>query len=138
VIGKDAMSHARRRSPRPPRSPLLAGHAGALGLALFAAAGCSFTVIRPSPVRADWPDPVTPHSSQMKCTRSPAPPLLDTGVALTFGTLAYIERDSGARWFTPLASAAAVPFVASALYGYWMTGRCRSYQSLFQNDGGQK
>jgi hypothetical protein len=117
-----------RAHPRSPRTKIVAG---ALGLAMLALGGCSFKVVRVPPARGDWPDPVTPSSSQEKCTRTLAPPLLDTSVTIIFGTLSYIERDSGARAFTPIAGAAALPFLASAIYGYWSTGRCRQYQSLF-------
>ncbi len=122
------MTRGYEDSPRSARSLV----AGAAGLTALALGGCSFKILRPPPARADWPDPVTPSSSQAKCTRSPAPPLLDTGVALTFGSLSYIERNSGtSRWFTPMTGLAAVPFLASAIYGFWNVGRCRQYQSLF-------
>ena len=132
-----------RAHPRSPRSlvaratRLATVTIATFAVAAFTCAGCSFKLVRPSPVRADWPEQVTPHSSQAKCTRSPAPPLLDTGVALTFGTLSYIERNSGSSSFTPVAGLAAVPFAASAIYGFWMTSRCRDYQGLFTDQGPQ-
>jgi hypothetical protein len=129
-----------RVHPRSPRSLVAGGRRVATVFVAAVAAvvfglglgGCSFKVMRPPPARGDWPDPVTPSSSQAKCTRSPAPPVLDTSVALILGTLSYVERDSGSRrWFTPATGAAALPFLASAIYGYWNMGRCRQYQSLF-------
>jgi hypothetical protein len=118
-----------RAHPRSPRSTLVVG---ALGLASLALGGCSFKILRPPPARGDWPDPVTPSSSQARCSITLGPPIVDTTAALTLGTLSYVERNSGsARWFTPAAGLAALPFLASAIYGYWNAGRCRQYQSLF-------
>jgi hypothetical protein len=141
VIRKQDMTRVHPRSSRSlvgggrGRAPLAVAFvfvfAFAFGLGL-GLAGCSFKLMRPPPARGDWPDPVTPSSSQEKCTRSPAPPGVDTSVALILGTLSYVESDSGSRrWFTPVTGAAALPFLASAIYGYWNMGRCRQYQSLF-------
>jgi hypothetical protein len=118
--------------------PRQARAAAALLLAGLATGGCSFTLVRPPPARADWPYPVTEHSSQQKCTSSLAPPNADLGVALGLGGLAYFyaarhggEQDPTTRWFTPIVGASALPFLASAVYGYFKIGSCRSYQNLF-------
>jgi hypothetical protein len=98
--------------------------------------GCSFAVVRPAPGRADWPNPVTAHSSQYRCTRSLAPPALDTAAVGIGGTVAYLghNHDSLGGVFTPVVLVATLPFLVSAVYGYAVVERCRDYQSIFATE----
>ncbi|HVZ70993.1 MAG TPA: hypothetical protein VHJ20_01350 [Polyangia bacterium] len=102
----------------------------ALGLAL-ATGGCSFKLVRPSPPRSEWPEPVTIHSSQAKCTSTVAPPVIDGTIAIGLGTLSYVERNARSQWFTPIAGLAAIPYALSAIYGAYMVERCRAYDDHF-------
>jgi hypothetical protein len=129
-----------RDRPRSARQPSHARTATALLLAGLATGGCSFALVRPAPAPVDWPYPVTEHSSQQKCTSSLAPPNADLGAALGLGGLAFAyaarngaDQDPTTRWFTPIVGASALPFIASAVYGYFQIGRCRSYQHHFTN-----
>jgi hypothetical protein len=114
-----------------PSSPLVASALVFVVGAALGSSGCSFLIVRPPPARADWPDPVTPHSSQLRCTSTVAPPVIDATVALGLGTLAYVERDSSVRVFSPIVAAAALPYLVSAFYGAFEVTRCRSYEGLF-------
>ena len=108
---------------------LMMGVFGAL-----ATSGCSFVILRPAPPRADWPSPVTPHSSQYRCTSSYGPPIVDGAIAATAGGVAFLERDRDTLHglFVPTVLAAGVPFLASAIYGAVVVARCRDYQSTFK------
>jgi hypothetical protein len=60
----------------------------------LATGGCSYMRLRPPPPPSTWPNPVLPDSSEQRCSTTLGPPVLDTVVALGFGTIAFIERDS--------------------------------------------
>ena len=115
---------------RDPRERSRLRGAVAVGLALLAS-GCSFRIVRPAPARDEWPNPVLASSSQVGCTDSPAPPIVDTGVAGVLGSIAYIERHSGSPPLTIGIGLAALPFLVSAIYGYIDTAQCRRYERLF-------
>jgi hypothetical protein len=80
-----APTAARRRA----RGPL----AAALGLGLVMG-GCSFYRLQPPPHREDWPSTVDEHSSQLRCTSSYGPALVDTVIGVTLATLAFVERNA--------------------------------------------
>jgi hypothetical protein len=108
-----------------------------LGIVL-ATSGCSFKFLHPAPPSREWPDPVTPNSSEERCTVAPGVPIVDTLVGASTATLGYLERNSGGARITPglgittLAfTLVAIPFLESALYGYVETSRCRRYHAVF-------
>jgi hypothetical protein len=136
-----------------------------LALALAPGSGaCSFYKVRPPPPASDWPNPVVPSSSQERCVESLGPPIVDTIIGATFGTIAFLERnavtfvpafnadgtpklegppgrqvqvdeavpDSLSRGIAVGFGIAAIPYLASAIYGYIETSRCRRYDSLFR------
>jgi hypothetical protein len=117
-----------RRGPRRGLGPTRA-----LALALvLALGGCSFRLIHPAPPHAEWPDPVVAESSERACTDLVGLPIIDTVVAGSLGTLAYVERDAGSHTITLGLGLASIPFVASAIYGYVQTARCHRYKSIFK------
>jgi hypothetical protein len=67
----------------------------------------------------------------MRCTASFGPPIVDTVAAGGLGTLGYIERNSGSSTLALIIGLSAIPYLASAMYGYVNSARCHSYQSLF-------
>ena len=115
--------HARRA----PRRKVI----GAAFLALLVG-GCSFRVVKPAPPPSTWPDPVRADSSEQACTDSIGLPVVDTIIGGSLGTLTYIERDAGSRLITIGIGVATVPYLASAIYGYIQTARCRHYKSRFR------
>ncbi|HVR00548.1 MAG TPA: hypothetical protein VMT47_00325 [Polyangia bacterium] len=94
--------------------------------------GCSFQVVKPAPPPSTWPDPVRADSSEHPCTDSIGLPVVDTIIGGSLGTLTYIERDAGSRLITIGIGIATVPYLASAIYGYIQTARCRHYKSRFR------
>jgi hypothetical protein len=110
------------RRPRP---------AAALALALVVS-GCSFRLVQPAPPRSEWPDPVLPSSSQVRCTESYLPPAADLTFAAITGTLAYVERDSGAPQVALLLGITSIPLLVSGIYGLVKVSSCRSYQARFR------
>jgi hypothetical protein len=96
--------------------------------------GCSFQVIKPAPPPSTWPDPVRADSSEQRCTDTIGLPIVDTIVGGSLGTLTYIERDAGSRLITIGIGIATVPYLASAIYGYIQTARCRHYKSRFKTE----
>jgi hypothetical protein len=132
--------------PARARRALLRARAVSLVLAL-ATGGCSFMRLRPPPPPSTWPNPVLPDSSEQRCTTTFGPPILDTVVALGFGTISYVERDSVVystvggmvvkepsdfgRGVAVVFGIGALVAAASAVYGYVETSRCRRYQALF-------
>jgi len=104
----------------------------AIVLVALAASGCSFRLVHPAPVRADWPAQVTAHDSEVACTSTPAPPIADAGLFAAGAALTYIERTSGSPPFTVGIALASLPFLASAIYGTVQVSRCRQYQSIFR------
>jgi hypothetical protein len=90
--------------------------------------------MHPAPPPSTWPNPVTPSSSEARCTPSLGPPIIDTVAAGTLGTIAYAERDSGAQTIAAIFAVGSVAYLASAIYGYVNAPRCRRYQSLFHPD----
>jgi hypothetical protein len=140
----------RARERTRPRARL----AALLALSLAPGSGaCSFYKVRPPPPPSEWPEPVLPSSSEEKCTATIGPPIADTVIGVTFGTIAYIERnatkfeydykttppvlvptaDNFSRGIALTFGIAAVPYLASAIWGYVETSRCRRYQSLFRH-----
>ncbi|HVX93616.1 MAG TPA: hypothetical protein VHK47_01800 [Polyangia bacterium] len=117
------MSPGRERSPRCLRAILAA--------ALASSAGCSFAKMQPAPPPATWPDPVTPSSSETRCTASFGPPIVDSVAGVTLGTIGYFERNSGSPQIALIFGLGAIPYLASAVYGYINADRCHRYQSLF-------
>jgi hypothetical protein len=103
----------------------------ALALTLGATA-CSFKVIKPAPAPSTWPEPVTPSSSRTTCTDVVGLPVADTIVTGGLGTLTYLERNAGSRVITIGIGAATLPFLVSAIYGYFETARCERYQAHFE------
>jgi hypothetical protein len=101
-----------------------------LALALVSS-GCSFRLLRPAPPRAEWPNPVLPSSSEEQCTDSALPVVADATFGAIFGSLAYIERNSGSPKVAFGIGVAAVPLLISAAYGAVTVSRCRSYKKLF-------
>jgi hypothetical protein len=99
--------------------------------------GCSFVpkLVRPPPPPDAWPDPARPdsYSVQDRCTSSPFPPVVDTGLAFGLGTLTYIERNSGFPPTTYALGVASVGFLVGAIYGYATTHQCRRYNALFED-----
>jgi hypothetical protein len=112
------------------RSSAAAARLGALLVAL-GSGGCSFAIMRPPPARDSWPNPVTAHSSQERCSNIASPPIADTVVGAGFGTLGFVERNSGSPKVAFVLGASAVPYLVSAIYGYVALARCRSYVSRF-------
>jgi hypothetical protein len=94
--------------------------------------GCSFQFIHPAPPHVEWPDPVVAESSQVRCTDLVGLPIMDTVVSGSLGALAYIEREAGSHTITVGLGLAALPYLASAIYGYVQTSRCRRYKSIFK------
>jgi hypothetical protein len=94
--------------------------------------GCSLKFVRPAPPRADWPSPVTSDSSQEGCTDLTALPVADTIAAVGFGTIGFLERNSGSRPIAVGLDLTAIPFLVSAGYGYFHTVRCHRYEEIFQ------
>lgn len=105
-----------------------------LAAALASGAGCSFAKMHPAPPRATWPNPVTPNSSESRCTPSFGPPIVDTVAGLTFGTIGYFERNSGSPQIALIFGVSAIPYLASAVYGYINADRCHRYQAIFHAD----
>ena len=95
----------------------------------LASSGCSFRLVRPAPPRSEWPDPALAGSSEERCTDSPLPPIADATFAAIFGSLGYIERNSGAPEIAFGIGIAAVPMLISAVYGTVMVSRCRAYKT---------
>lgn len=100
----------------------------ALGLTI-AMTGCSFRVVRPAPPRDEWPARGSGNTSEVPCTTSIAPPIIDVGFAGAAVTLGFVERNSG----TPTAALGlallSLPFLASSIYGTYNVTKCRRYQS---------
>jgi len=94
--------------------------------------GCSFRIVKPPPAPSTWPDPVSADSSEQRCTETIGLPIVDTVIGGSLGTLTYIERDAGSRLITIGIGVATVPYLASAIYGYIQTARCRHYKSRFR------
>jgi len=113
-------------SPPPSRARRLPRTASALTLAAVLG-GCSFKVIKPAPPASEWSDP----TSAFGCTNKLGVPIADTIISGGFGTLAYVERNSGSPVISLALGVAAVPFLVSAVYGYIQTARCASYESRF-------
>jgi hypothetical protein len=117
---------ARERRPRRARRL-------ALPLALLAASsGCSFKIVKGPPPTSTWPNPVTPSSSQLPCTEVYAIPVVDSVVTGGLGIIAYREQVFGQTSNELLLGLGALPFLASAIYGYVETARCARYKALFQ------
>jgi hypothetical protein len=103
------------------------------GLALLAASGgCSFKIIKPPPPASEWPSPSVPSTSERACTNIIGIPILDTIVASGLGVIAYRERVFDQTSNEVLLAAGALPFLASAIYGYVETARCSRYQASFR------
>jgi hypothetical protein len=94
--------------------------------------GCSLKFVRPAPPRADWPSPVTSDSSQEGCTDLTALPVADTIAGVGFGTIGFLERNSGSRVIALGLDLTAIPFLVSAGYGYFHTVRCHRYEEIFE------
>jgi hypothetical protein len=98
--------------------------------------GCSFVpkLVVPAPPSQDWPDPARPdsYSTRDRCTSSLFPPIVDTGMAVSLGTLTYIERNSGFPPTTYALGVAGAGFLVAAIYGYVTTNQCRRYNSRFE------
>jgi hypothetical protein len=101
-------------------------------LLALTSAGCSLKFVRPPPPHSDWPDPVTSDSSQQQCTDVIALPIADTLAAVGFGTIGYLERNSGSKPIALIFDVTAIPFLVSAVYGYVYTERCHRYDKLFE------
>jgi len=93
--------------------------------------GCSLKFVRPPPPRSDWPNLVTTDTSQQQCTDVTALPVADTLAAVGFGTIGYLERNSGSRSIALAFDVTAIPFLVSAVYGYVYTAQCHHYDRLF-------
>jgi hypothetical protein len=93
--------------------------------------GCSFKILHPAPPRKVWPDPVLPSSSEERCTESVLPPIADATAGTIFGSVGYIERNSGAPEVAFVVGSMAVPFLISAIYGAVTVSRCRTYKARF-------
>jgi hypothetical protein len=96
-----------------------------------AASGCSFKLVRPAPPREEWPDSVLRTTSQVPCTSSYTAPVADTLTGTLFGSLGYLERNSGSPKVAFVIGTAAVPMLISAVYGYISVTRCRAYRDRF-------
>jgi hypothetical protein len=105
----------------------------ALGLAAVlvtgVSSGCSFRMVRPAPAREDWPARGSGPASELPCTSSPAPPLIDLALGLGLGTLGFVERDSGTATVALGTALLSLPFFASSIYGAYNVNNCRRYQS---------
>ena len=105
-------------------------------LLALASAGCSFKIVRPPPARSEWPVNVTSHDSELGCTSTPAPPIVDGLFFATGATLAYVERNSGTPSLAIGIGLASVPFLISAIYGAINVSACRGYQARFRPSAG--
>jgi hypothetical protein len=103
----------------------------ACGVLLALGPACSFRYTYPAPSRATWPNPVLPDSSEERCTSSYGPPVVDTLIGGGLAGLTYVERSSGSHTITVLLGVASIPYLASAVYGYVQTPRCRDYKAAF-------
>jgi hypothetical protein len=111
-------------------TPRRSRFAPAVALALVVTlGGCSFRIVRPAPAREDWPARGSGQASEVRCTSSPAPPLVDLGMGLGLGTLGYFERESGTKALALGVALLSLPFFASSIYGAYNVNKCRRYQS---------
>jgi hypothetical protein len=140
MVTKGAMMTGPARARRALRRARVVSLALALSMG-----GCSFMRVRPPPPPTTWPDPVLPESSELPCTPTLGPPILDSVVSVGFGTIAFVERN--ASHYDPATGAyvadvpgrsiaagfglASIVAAASAIYGYVETSRCRRYKALF-------
>jgi hypothetical protein len=83
--------------------------------------------------RREWPAQVTPSTSEDRCTESALPVAADLVFGTIFGSLSYVERNSGSPQVAFGIGVAAVPLLISAVYGAVTVSRCRSYKSLFRD-----
>jgi hypothetical protein len=93
--------------------------------------GCSFRILHPAPPRVAWPDPVLPSSSEERCTATVLPVVADAVAGTIFGTVGYMEKDSGAPKVAFVVGSLAIPYLISALYGAVTVSRCRTYKARF-------
>lgn len=100
----------------------------ALGL-VIAWSGCSFRIVRPAPPREEWPVRGAGSFSEVPCTSTPAPPIVDLGLAAGLGTLGFIERNSGTPNVALGFALLSIPFLASSVYGALRVGGCHRYRS---------
>lgn len=95
--------------------------------------GCSFRLVRPPPPRDQWPNPVLPSSSQDPCTDTYMPAIADFTFGALFGSLAYVERNSGAPQLALAMGIGSLPLLASGIYGLVKITSCRNYKARFQD-----
>jgi hypothetical protein len=113
-------------SRRPRLAPTVA-----LGLtiAMTTTTGCSFRLVRPAPPREDWPARGSGNTSEVRCTATLAPPVVDFTLAAGVATLGYVERNSGTSTAALGLALLSLPFLASSIYGTYNITKCRRYQS---------
>ena len=61
------------------------------------------------------------------------PPVADATAGAIFGTVGYMEKDSGAPQVAFVVGSMSIPFLISALYGAVTVSRCRAYKEHFRD-----
>ena len=92
--------------------------------------GCSFALVAGAPPRDKWPSDNRWGLDLNHCTASPAAPIADGALALgLWGSAVYVVRDGGdaAPVEAALILIPAVVYLASSLYGFSATSKCRTY-----------
>jgi hypothetical protein len=102
----------------------------ALVLASMVIGGCSFALMDGPPPRDRWPSDNRWGLDLNDCTASPVAPIADGAFALgLWGSAVYVARGGGdaAPAVAALIMIPAVVYLASSLYGFGVTSRCRTY-----------
>jgi hypothetical protein len=102
----------------------------ALVLASMVIGGCSFALVDGAPPRFKWPSDNRWGLDLNNCTASPVAPIADGAFALgLWGSAIYVARDGGdaAPAIAVLIMIPAVVYLASSLYGFGVTSKCRTY-----------